>query len=251
MMRPELLERTRYEPNVPVEDFMVPLLRRRLDEILEALPYASPGFKVLDVGCGGQPFRRAIEEKRLSYVSVDAQDPRGIVDVVAEIDGELPRALFELGPFDFIMCTEVLEHVADWDAAFRNLSALLRDGGRLVVTCPHFYILHEEPYDFWRPTIHALRASGIRHGLQAVSLEALGSAWDVLGTLLGANYKGARAVRPSLTNRVLARVIDVCTGLLHRMLKKGWLQARVSWENKSYPVYLSNVAVFSKSSASD
>jgi SAM-dependent methyltransferase len=246
MTRPELLERTRYESNLPVEDFMVPLLRRCVTEVLRTLPSAIRGFKVLDVGCGGQPFREAIEGRGLTYVSMDAQDPRGIVDCVAEIDGELPRDVFTRGPFDFILCTELLEHVADWDAAFRNLSALLKGGGRLLVTCPQFYILHEEPYDFWRPTIHALREYAVKHGLKVVSLEAAGGAWDVLGTLLGANLRSARAIRPSFTNRLLAGAIDGCVGLLHVLLKTGALQRRISWGNPTYPVYLSNVGVFSK-----
>ena len=37
-----------------------------------------------------------------------------------------------------------------------NVAALLAPGGRVLLTVPHVYRLHEEPYDFWRPTLHAI-----------------------------------------------------------------------------------------------
>ena len=53
------------------------------------------------------------------------------------------------------------------------------------MTCPMFYPLHEEPYDFWRPTLHALDYFARRAGLRVVERQGAGDAWDILGTLLG------------------------------------------------------------------
>jgi len=65
-----------------------------------------------------------------SYTGRDVQqNPEGTVDVVCAIDEELPVELTYRGPFDLVLCTEVLEHVADWDMAFRNLATLLGRGG--------------------------------------------------------------------------------------------------------------------------
>jgi hypothetical protein len=36
-----------------------------------------------------------------------------------------------------------MEHVADWDAAFKNFNLLLKDGGKLLLTAPFFFRLHE------------------------------------------------------------------------------------------------------------
>lgn len=41
------------------------------------------------------------------------------------------------GPFDFITCISTLEHIRDHARAMRNMLALLRPGGRLVVTFPY------------------------------------------------------------------------------------------------------------------
>ena len=139
-----------------------------------------------------------------------------------------------------MLCTEVLEHVADWAAAFANLSRLTAPGGKVLVTCPHFYPLHEEPYDFWRPTPHALRHFAEAAGFRVVALEKVGDAWDVLGTLLGASYvvPGTWSWRARLASAVVRRGTRavfhlLCRGLLRRVTLGGKL-------------YLSNVAVLER-----
>jgi SAM-dependent methyltransferase len=245
MSRPELIERATYTPALPVEEFMVPLLLSRIAPILESLP-ATAG-RVLDVGCGRQPFRSLFEARGYAYVSTDAQNPLGIVDVVAEIDKDLPPALLARGPFDFILCTEVLEHVADWHKVFANFGVLLKSGARLLITCPHFYILHEVPYDFWRPTTYALLYHSEKFGLRCVSIEAAGGSWEILGTILGANLDSARAVERTLFNRMLGFTVDGLTRTMFHVLKSRFFQRRVAWGSDRYPLYLSNVALFEKS----
>ena len=245
--RPTLVERTAYEPKLPVEEFMVPLLKGKIEGILEGLPICDTEYKVLDLGCGGQPFRHLFEKRGHKYVSADAQDPLGIVDCIVEVDKELPEALLSTGPFDFILCTEVMEHVADWDQAFTNFGRLLKTRGRILITCPHFYILHEEPYDFWRPTIYALRFYSMKHNLGEIVLEPLGDSWDVLGTVLGAGYDSLKPRRQDeFLNRISARFWNCMFKASYKALAKRWLQKRYVLSNELYPVYLSNVALFEK-----
>jgi SAM-dependent methyltransferase len=246
MSRPLLTERQVYRPNLPVEEFIVPLLKAKIESILEHLPDGCSDYKVLDLGCGGQPFRNVFERKGHAYVSGDAQDPTGVVDYIAEVDKDLPAALIARGPFDFILCTEVMEHVADWDKAFSNISLLLRTDGVILITCPHFYILHEQPYDFWRPTLHALRFFAQRYRLEEVHLEASGDSWDVLGTVLGANYGCLRSLDRRLRHRLLARALNVAFKILYTLLRTRWLQARFRFGNDLYPVYLANIALLKK-----
>jgi SAM-dependent methyltransferase len=245
--RPKLIERQSYDPALPVESFIVPLLYGEVIAAVDSIAHhAGPG-RVLDVGCGSQPFRSDLESRGYEYVGMDAQDPLGLVDYVAEIDGELPHALMACAPFDLILCTEVLEHVADWRSAFANFSALLRPRGHLIVTCPFFYVIHEAPYDFWRPTLFALRSFATRAGLQEVDSRAVGTSWDVLGTMLGANRGTAQAANGSTLGSVMAPALNVATRIGYWLLCRRWLQTRVRWGSTRYPLYLSNVAVFSKS----
>jgi SAM-dependent methyltransferase len=59
--------------------------------------------------------------------------------------------------FDIILCLNVLEHVYEFQKAIDNMYSALKKGGTLIVAVPTFYPLHDEPYDYWRFSEHALR----------------------------------------------------------------------------------------------
>lgn len=238
--RPVLDERATYRPRARVEQFIVPLLARAIPAAIEA--HAPRSGTALDIGCGRQPFRSLIESFGLRYVGLDTQQTLdNLVDVVAPIDQPLPGALTSRGPFSFVLCTEVLEHVADWDAAFANMSALLARQGRIVITCPHVYRLHEEPYDFWRPTPHAIEFFAHRHGLRIVQLDRLGSGWDVLGTVL-ATFS-PRPAQGSLLGIIPAFLVRTLRSAAFSLIKTRVLQRFI---RDSGPLYLSNLAVLEK-----
>jgi SAM-dependent methyltransferase len=242
-IRPALHERTRYEPNLPQEELIVPLLRREIESCISI--YASPPLgmaKAVDIGCGGQPFRSVLEQIGYSYCAVDANADGGPpVDFVCAADEPLPDELLRRGPFDFQLCTEVLEHVADWDAAFANFALLLAPAGRVLITAPFSYQLHEEPYDFWRPTLHAVDYYARRAGLRPVYRHAAGDPWDVLGTVLATCKFVSSSM--ALRDRALAKAIRVTSRLVHRAIVTGWVQRKV---RADAPLYLSNVVVLEK-----
>ena len=90
----------------------------------------------LDVGCGEQPFRTLIESYGRRYVGMDVvQNSSRTVDILSTLeDAPSPAARFPL-----ILCTEVLEHVGDIDAAFAGLRRLAAPGGAVVVTVPFVF----------------------------------------------------------------------------------------------------------------
>jgi SAM-dependent methyltransferase len=242
-LRPRLRERTRYKPGLPQEEFIVPLLLREIESSIA--DYATPArgtAKAVDIGCGGQPFRELLEQIGYLYCGVDVNPDGGPpVDVLCAADEPLPEELLRRGPFDFLLCTEVIEHVADWHAAFTNFGLLLAPSGRALITAPYFYQLHEEPYDFWRPTMHAIDYYARRAGFHTLYCQAAGDVWDVLGTMLATCKFLPNSTR--LGDRLLAKGIRVASRLMCRAMIRGMLQPRVRAEA---PLYLSNVFVLEK-----
>ena len=240
--RPVVVERGKYEPQADQEQFMVTILRDRVERSLgEFASSPRPGARVLDVGCGRRPFGAFLEGLGYRYFGLDVnQNPEETVDFVCAIDERLPSGLAN-ERFDLIICLEVLEHVAAWDVAWENLAALLAPGGALLVTCPHFYPLHEEPYDFWRPTPHALSRFASSVGLVPRWIEMAGGGWDVFGTAL--TLVAPRPVNQSVAARVAARVLEWSRGLAFRALRAGWPQRLVTLDG---PLYLSNIGWFDK-----
>jgi 2-polyprenyl-3-methyl-5-hydroxy-6-metoxy-1,4-benzoquinol methylase len=45
--------------------------------------------------------------------------------------------------FDLVLCTEVVEHIADSQAVFRHIARILKPGGMLVLSTPQRYSLLE------------------------------------------------------------------------------------------------------------
>jgi SAM-dependent methyltransferase len=232
--------RATYQPTSSQEQFIVPLLRAGIEAALRqfAVPL-GPGKKLLDVGCGEQPLRSILREMGFDYAGADVQQNKaGTVDFVAAIDQPLPPQLSARGPFDFIVCTEVLEHVADWDLAFRNLRSLLAPGGRMLVTCPHFYPLHEIPHDFWRPTPYALQFFAARQGLKILDQQSAGDGLEVLGTALACVQPVSRS--GGMLSRFVAFACDISRKAAFVLLRSRLLRQYVRGQGV---LYLSNIVV--------
>ena len=83
--RPHIIERAEYKATVESE---IPMLRILNNFILSFFSqHEMKGWKVLDAGCGRQPFRRLLEEKGCIYSAMDVnQNPEGSVQFICAID---------------------------------------------------------------------------------------------------------------------------------------------------------------------
>jgi Methyltransferase domain len=151
------------------------------DALAACLSGPADAGAVLDVGCGEQPFRPLIESHRRRYVGMDVdQNSARTVDILSTLEDAPPPA----ERYSLILCTEVLEHVADIDAAFAGLRRLAAPGSAVIVTVPFVFPLHMEPYDFRRLTLYGLERLASDHGFRVESSDRLGRLTDVLAMLL-------------------------------------------------------------------
>jgi hypothetical protein len=72
------------------------------------------------------------------------------------------------GPFDLVICEQVLEHTLDPIAAVRTLRRLCASKGHVYVSTPFLVRLHDHPGDYWRFT-----PEGMRHLLTSQGLTPL------------------------------------------------------------------------------
>lgn len=237
-----LPRRTEYTALRRIDWWIVPLLAEAIAKHIEAAKPAEGSVRsCLDVGCGGQPLRSQLTNVGFRYTSLDVQqNAAGTVDFVAQIDRSLPAALLQRR-FDFIVCTEVLEHVADWPAAFANLTQLLAPGGRLLLTCPHIWVPHEEPFDFHRPTNWGIAHHGARAGLKEIEITRLGDGYDVLGTVLAAVRMKVPKGRPWMW--LLAGPAMLVRKITLILLNKRWMKGIVELRTG---LYLDTLALFEK-----
>lgn len=92
-------------------------------------------------------------------VNVDIATPSGGgVDVLADIE----RLPFADASVDGVICTYVLEHVADARACIDEIARVVKPGGHVYVAVPFLFPTHPDPLDRWRWTL-----DGLRHSMQA------------------------------------------------------------------------------------
>lgn len=122
------------------------------------------GKRVLEVGAydvNGTVREFVEEQKPEIYIGTDLRacdhqscyrNDRRCVDIV--LPAEKLCELFAEKSFDIVICTEVLEHVQDWEKVLDEMTAVLKPGGYLIVTTrsPGFPF-HEYPIDKWRFTV--------------------------------------------------------------------------------------------------
>jgi SAM-dependent methyltransferase len=201
-----------------------------LSFVSAAAARTTEGSRVLDAGAGDAPYRELFAHCR--YRTADwAKSPHPgarEADIIAPLDA-LP---VDAESFDAIVCTQVLEHVADPAAVLAELHRVLAKDGQLWLSVPFVGELHEEPHDYWRYTSHALRMLLDRAGFVDASVEPLGGYFSAVGVLAwnGGTSIGVRAEGRDLPRRVLAASLRAAARALpvldrldrRRALPVGW-----------------------------
>jgi SAM-dependent methyltransferase len=93
------------------------------------------GGRVLEVGSGCGALALRLRDAGVDVVPTDLDPPH---DWIARLDLDDPEWTDDTrGPFDLVVCVETLEHVENPRQVLRSIRALLRPGGRLLVSTPN------------------------------------------------------------------------------------------------------------------
>jgi SAM-dependent methyltransferase len=156
----------RLYPSITNPHWLV-LTRRR--EIFKRWIARLPGnqLKVLDIGGRIQPYRPLLKDRIKSYVAVDIS-VTALVDVLARAE-ELP---FQDDQFDLVLCTQMLQYVADPARVLSEIFRVLKSSGCLLLSVPSVYPM-DSSEECWR-----FLPGGLRHllsGFTEVQIEAEGN----------------------------------------------------------------------------
>jgi SAM-dependent methyltransferase len=93
------------------------------------------GGRVLEVGSGSGALALRLRDAGIDVVPTDLDPPH---EWIHRLDLDAPVLTEETrGPFDLVVCVETLEHVENPRQVLRSIRALLRPGGRLLVSTPN------------------------------------------------------------------------------------------------------------------
>jgi 2-polyprenyl-3-methyl-5-hydroxy-6-metoxy-1,4-benzoquinol methylase len=109
-------------------------------QVLDAI---RPGSLVLDLGCSQGLLAAPLAAKRVRVVGVDVGDPRRVsaeLERYHRRDLELPLEIPEGRVFDYVVCSDVIEHVVRRAELLRSVRRYLRPDGRLLISTPNIAI---------------------------------------------------------------------------------------------------------------
>jgi SAM-dependent methyltransferase len=168
-------------------------LRRFIDEapharephiafLRDAANSLPEGATVLDVGAGDAPYRELFAHLR--YLTCDWEnsiyEPERPPDIIAAADS-IP---LDDASLDGLVCTQVLEHVPEPWRVLEEFHRVLRPAGRLWLTTPLTWYLHEQPHDYYRYTSHGLRYLIDRAGFAEIEITPMNDSFSTIAQLV-------------------------------------------------------------------
>ena len=158
--------------------------RRRVETLIDGFltDEMVAGKSALDVGCGLGFFSQRLKERSARVTACDlgatlverTRQRVGCTGVVADVMSLSEQ--FGRASFDLVVSSECIEHTPDPRAALRQMAAVLKPGGHLVVSTPNILWMpvvraasrfHLRPFDghenfsSWRSLRKTLRGAGI------------------------------------------------------------------------------------------
>jgi SAM-dependent methyltransferase len=136
--------------------------------------------RLLDLGCGKVPFYALYREYVSETLCVDwgnSLHGGDYLDAECDLTKDLP---FADASFDTILLSDVLEHIPTPGRLWREMGRLLKPGGKLLLSVPFYYCLHEDPYDYYRYTKYALQRFAEATGFEIILIKELGGAPEIV-----------------------------------------------------------------------
>lgn len=144
--------------------------------------------KVLDLGCGKVPLYEAYKNYISENVCVDwgnTYNKNPFLDYELDINQKLPFADNE---FNSIILSDVLEHIRKPELLLGEMYRILSVNGKALINVPFMYGLHEQPYDYFRYTKHALKSMAEDAGFKIILLEPSGGTPEIFADMLSKHF---------------------------------------------------------------
>ena len=133
------------------------MIIQEIDKRIIELGKVTKNKKVLDLGCGTNKYKKYFMQKN-KFIGIDVKTSgREINQKTPDVFYDGKKLPFNDGNFDLIICTEVLEHVENFELVVSEIFRSLKRNGSAVITMPFITAEHEIPYDFRRFTSYGIK----------------------------------------------------------------------------------------------
>lgn len=161
------------------------------------LSHIEAGARVLAIGAGGEiaelvRAHAARQRFEVDFFDISTKDEPDIVGDICTHEFESPET------YRYVVMSEVLEHLHSPQQALDRLHRVLETNGRLILTVPFIFPLHDRPGDYYRFTKYGL--SFLLRNFREINVEERNT-WSeaplvLIARLVMESRKSAQAVAP-------------------------------------------------------
>lgn len=115
--------------------------------------------------------------------------------------------------YEWVLCSEVLEHVGDPPRVIQEAFRVLKPGGTLVATVPFLFRLHADPIDIGRYSPWFLQKQLERAGFTNIRIEKQGLFWSVVTDMLRDWLRFqviSKHTRTQFGTNIFSRLVSYC-----------------------------------------
>jgi SAM-dependent methyltransferase len=156
-----------------------------MENALKKLPL---DVSVIDVGAGTKPYLRMINTRTTRYCAQDLTPTEtnkvGVEQARVDFVSSAERMPLPDDSFDYAICTDVLEHVISPSNVMKEISRILKPGGKAIVTVPMICGEHQQPWHFQNFTRYGMAQLSYESGLVMESISPRGGYGSVLAALI-------------------------------------------------------------------
>lgn len=149
----------------------------------DAIPEYARGH-LIDLGCGKVPLYHVYNKHVEKVTCVDWANTfhkNSHLDIIQDLNEALK---IPDDNCDTIILSDVLEHIREPKFLMAEIARVLRKDGKVIMNVPFYYWLHEQPFDFFRYTEHALQYFAEETGLEVIKLEPYGGSIEIVADVL-------------------------------------------------------------------
>ncbi len=115
------------------------------------------------------PYRPLFEPRLADYIGCDFPGNEAADRIITERD----QAPIADRSADYVLSTQVLEHVAEPARYLAECRRMLGDGGHLILSTHGIWRYHPDPRDYWRWTSEGLKKAVVEAGFEVVRFRGI------------------------------------------------------------------------------
>ena len=129
--------------------------------------------KILDVGAGEAPYAELFDDHHYHTLDLGVGDSDWDYNELT-FKASVYDMPIEDKTYDYVLCSQVLEHLAEPKHAIVEIYRILKPGGEVFLTVPFHQNEHQTPHDYFRYTSYGLKYLFEQAGFDDVQVIRMG-----------------------------------------------------------------------------